>query len=251
MVFEKPFLPSGSLSFFVPCLNEEGNIGRSIDVIMEIMGRTKDMFEIIVVDDASTDASVEEVESYRKRYPDKIGLIKNKFRRGLGRNYFIAAQRARGDYFMLVNGDAAESVETLEKIISLKGQADVIVPYFGKNETRDWGRRLISMAFTKLVNLLNGHNLKYYNGPALHKSENVRTWFAETSGFGYQAELLSRLFDEGITIKEVQVSNSDRDRGVSKAFTVSNILSVANSLFHIFLRRLEKVAFKILEKGGN
>lgn len=236
-----------NISFFVPCLNEEENVARAIDNIVGVMRDRPGSYEIVVVDDASTDRSVEQVQEHRRRYPGtRIELIQNRFCRGLGRNYFIAAHRARGEYFMLVNGDAAEPPQTLRAILSHMGEADAVVPYFGLNDTRTPARRLLSVSFTFLVNLLSGHRLKYYNGPVLHRTENVRTWFAETAGFGYQAELLCRLLDEGITVVEVQVTNSDRERGASKALTLSNLLSVANTLFHIFLRRLERAAFKLL-----
>ena len=240
-------LGDGSVTFFVPCLNEEGNVGRAIDTIVEVMRSRADTYEILVVDDASVDKTVEEVLSRQESYSEvSVKLIQNRFCRGLGHNYFIAAHRASGEYFMLVNGDAAEPAESIRRILALRGQADAIVPYFGLNETRTRPRRALSWGFTRLVNLLGGHRLRYYNGPVLHQTENVWSWFSETAGFGYQAELLCRLLDEGITVAEVQISNSDRDSGFSKAFTLRNILSVANSIFHIALRRLERIAFATL-----
>ncbi|MFQ5915295.1 MAG: glycosyltransferase family 2 protein [Nitrospinota bacterium] len=234
------------VSFFVPCLNEESNIGRTIDTIVGLMQSQGYPYEIVVVDDASVDGSTAEVLGRSERYPQtQIELIQNPFCRGLGRNYFIAAQRGRGKYFMLVNGDAAEPAESIQTILSHMGEADAVVPYFGRNETRTLPRRALSRAFTFLVNVLSGHRLKYYNGPVLHTTENVRMWFSETAGFGYQAELLCRLLGEGISVVEVQIANSDRERGASKAFSITNLLSVANSLFHIFLRRLERGAFSL------
>jgi len=240
------------VSFFVPCLNEEGNVGRTIDRVVEVMeelkGRT---FEILVVDDASSDGSIAEVEDRRQRHPDlRIELIKNRFTRGLGRNYFIAAQRARGEHFMLINGDAAEPIESIRAILARMGEADAVIPFFGLKESRTVGRRVLSRSFTFLVNLLSGHRLRYYNGPVLHRTANVRDWFAETAGFGYQAELLCRLLDEGISVVEVQIGNSDREEGASKALRPANLLSVANSLFHIGLRRAQRGAFKVLGPDG-
>lgn len=229
------------VTLFVPCLNEEGNVGRTLDTIVEVMREFDHPYEVIVVDDASVDGSVTEVLNRRARYPQlRLALIRNRFCRGLGRNYFIAAHRAQGDYFMVVNGDAAEPPESIREILEHVGEADAVVPYFGRRETRTLPRRMLSRVFTALVSLLSGHHLKYYNGPVLHKTENVRMWFSETAGFGYQAELLCRLLDEGISVIEVQIVNSDRNCGFSKAFTLANLLSVANSCFHIFLRRLEQ-----------
>jgi glycosyltransferase involved in cell wall biosynthesis len=202
--------------------------------------------EIIVIDDASTDGTVSEVLERCELYPNAhISLITNPFCRGLGRNYFVAAQRARGEYFMLVNGDAAEPVEAIRLILSHMGKADAIVPYIAETDTRPFMRKLLSRSFTFLVNRLSGHRLKYYNGPVLHKTENVRMWFSETSGFGYQAELLCRLLDEGISVLEVQMAISVRDTGVSKAFRFGNFLAVSNTLFHIFLRRLERLSIRL------
>ncbi|MBI2870545.1 MAG: glycosyltransferase family 2 protein [Candidatus Omnitrophica bacterium] len=235
------------LSFFVPCLNEEGNVGRTIDTIVQVMNERAHSYEIIVVDDASVDGSKAEVMDRRERHPGvRIEIIQNRFVRGLGRNYFIAAQRASGEYFMLVNGDAAEPAESIRTLVSQLGCADAVVPYFGLYESRTWPRRFLSRSFTFLVNFLSGHRLKYYNGPVLHRTENVRVWFSETAGFAYQAELLCRLLDEGISVKEVRIANSSRNRGFSKAFTISNLLSVTNALFHIMLRRLEKFSFRVL-----
>ena len=235
---------AGGVTFFVPCLNEEGNVGRCIDRIAQTMKEMGGAFEIIVVDDASTDGTIAEVEGSRRRHPDvRIELIRNPFTRGLGRNYFVAAQKARHEYYMMLSGDASEPPETLRAILSLKGQADAIVPYYGWKESRTFLRRVLSGSFTFCVNLLSGHRLRYYNGTVLHKTENVQLWYAETSGFGYQAELLCRLLDEGISVKEIQVTNSERQRGGSKALRPKNVLSVSNSLFHIGLRRLVRVVF--------
>jgi dolichol-phosphate mannosyltransferase len=234
-------LAPGSVTFFIPCLNEEGNVGRTIDTIVSLAPELSLVYEIIVVDDASSDGSVNEVLERRQRYPGtRIELIKNPICRGLGRNYFVAAQRAHGEYFMVVNGDAAEPVEALRLILSHKGKADAVVPYLGSNDTRSPARRRVSRLFTLLVNVVSGHRLRYYNGPVLHKAENVRMWFAETTGFGYQAELLCRLLDEGISVEEVQMVINVRDQGVSKAFRFGNFLAVSNTLFHILLRRLER-----------
>lgn len=237
---------TGSITFFVPCLNEEQNVGRVLDTIVEIMGEVGAPYEIIVVDDASVDGTVEKVLERCQHYPQaRISLIKNPFCRGLGRNYFLAAQRARGEYFMTVCGDAADPVEAIRVILSYMGKADAVVPYLGSNDTRPLARRLLSVTFTFLVSLLSGHRLKYYNGPVLHKTENVRMWFSETSGFGYQAELLCRLLDEGISVVQVQMV-TNADQGATKAFKIGNFLSVSNTLLHIFLRRLERLSIRLL-----
>jgi hypothetical protein len=64
----------------------------------------------------------------------------------------------------------------------------------------------------------------------------------ECSGFGYQAELLTRLISEGATYKEIPLVAYDREG--STAITVKNLLSVSHSLMTIALRRMRIVLFE-------
>lgn len=230
------------ISFFVPCLNEEAYVGRAIENIIHVMREFGDPYEILVVDDASKDKTVLEVWDCQARFPHvSIQLVQNPYPRGIGRNYFITAQRATGEYYILVNGNAIDSPESLKTILSHRGEAEAVISYLGKERDQTLFRHFSSWFFTALVNVVSGHRLQYYNGPVLHRTENVRTWFAETSGFGYQAELLSRLLDEGLSFLEVPISNSPRDRSFWRVLRFSKLFSLANTVFHIFLRRLERL----------
>ena len=42
----------GSITFFIPCLNEEGNVGRAIDMLAGVMAGRANQYEIVVFDDA-------------------------------------------------------------------------------------------------------------------------------------------------------------------------------------------------------
>ncbi|HBH96808.1 MAG TPA: hypothetical protein DDX89_03305 [Candidatus Omnitrophica bacterium] len=230
-----------TISFFVPCLNEEGNVGCAIDRLVEAMRETPHTYEILVVDDASTDASVAEVLACQQRHRDvAIELIRNQTCQGLGPNYFATAQRARGEHYMLINGDAVEPADSIRAMLAHLGEAEAIVPYFGSRDARGVNRKLISWVFATLVRLCSGERLRYYNGPVLHKTANIRRHASTAWGFGYQAELLCRLLREGISTVEVHIANVDRTRGLSKAFRWRNILSVAGTLWRVFLTRFNR-----------
>ncbi len=232
------------ISFFVPCYNEEGNIVATFGNIVGAANEVGITYEILLVDDRSKDNSVRVIEDYMRTHPDvPITLVKNEKNMGLGRNYVEGAYISKGKYYMLVNGDAAEPRETISAIIQKLNQADMIVPYFDKKDARKLSRRLLSKCFTFLVDLLSGECLKYYNGPVAHLRINVMRWHADTHGFAYQAEILTRLLMEGATYVEVEVSNVDRDSGITKAFTSQNFLAVSHSLAQIFLRRVRRYLY--------
>ena len=160
------------ISFFVPCYNEEFNIENTLDVIKE--SATSISYEVIVVDDGSTDLTSNNTERYIANNPEmSIRLVKRKKNIGLGANYFESANIANGSYFMLVNGDNVEPVDALKTIISKAGQTDMVIPNFGDGDKREWNRKLLSILFTTIVNFLSGNNIRYYNGTVLHRTENV------------------------------------------------------------------------------
>ncbi|MBT4258908.1 MAG: glycosyltransferase family 2 protein [Nitrospina sp.] len=232
------------ITFFVPCFNEENNIVFSLENIIRASIETGVSYEILLVDDNSQDNTVSVIENYMRTHSDiPITFVKNKKNRGLGRNYVEGAYISKGKYYMLVNGDNAEPLEAIVAIVQKLNLADMIVPYFGKKDARSLGRRKVSSTFTFLVNLFSGHSLKYYNGPVAHLKLNVMRWHADTDGFGYQAEILSRLLMEGASFIEVEISNIDRESGVTKAFSTKNFLAVSHSLFQIFLRRVRSYLF--------
>lgn len=232
------------ITFFVACLDEENNIQATFENIITAVKKFGYTYQILVIDDCSTDRTVEIIEDYIRKHPDiRIDLVKNKENRGLGRNYVDASYLSSGEYFKLVNGDNAEPQESLVAIIGNLGKADMIIPFFGSNDKRNSSRTILSKFFTRLVNFISNNQLAYYNGPVLHKRINIIRWHSDTYGFAYQAEIITRLLEEGATYIEINIVNIPRHEGITKAFRLMNILSVSHSLLQIMIRRMRGILF--------
>jgi len=231
------------VSFLVPCLNEEATVIGTIETIMNAVSRVGCSYEILVFDDGSRDNTAGVVETFQATQPlAPIRLIRNKVNRGLAYNFVEGAFCARGRYYRAVPGDNVEPAETIEQIVRARGAADVIVPHFVEIRNRPLRRTVISKLYTCLVNLASGNRLAYYNGNPLYLRAHVMRFHVECSGFGYQAEFLTRLISEGATYKEIPLVAYDREG--SAAISVKNLLSVAHSLMTIALRRLRIVLFE-------
>lgn len=234
------------ITFFIPCYNEEENIVRTIETIVSAAQETTFKYEILIIDDHSQDKTVDVIEDFMKMHCNiPIQLERNKINCGLGYNYVEGAFLGKGKYYMAVFGDNSEPKESLLTVIKKLGSANIVVPYFGRGDSRPITRVLISRTFVALVNFISGHALRYYNGPVLHLRYNVMRWHSNTLGFAYQAELITQLLDNGASYTEVEIPNCNRKRGVSKAFTFKNFLSISHSLLQIFLRRIRRIFFKI------
>src|SRR5215472_11094283 len=222
------------VSFVVPCLNEEENVLGTIETITRAMERVDCRFEILVFDDGSQDNTSGVVGAYQAANPQApVRLFRNKVNRGLACNFVEGAFQGRGRYYRAVPGDNGELAESLEKIIQARGTADVIVPPLR--------RKIISKLYTHLVNLASGYRLAYYNGNPLYLRAHVLRFHVECTGFGYQAEFLTRLISEGATLTQIPLVSYDREG--STAINIKNLLSVTHSLLSIALRRLRIVLF--------
>jgi len=232
------------LSLFVACYNEEVGIIPTLDTVVAAATEVGISYDIVIMDDCSKDRSVDLIVEYLRTHPDlPITLYVNEVNQGVGANYAEAAFRCRGKYYRMICGDNVESKETLVTIFRRVGEADMIIPYPADTTFRGPFRRAVSRSFTLLVNLLSGYRIRYYNGLAVHYRYNVMRWHSNSHGFGFQADLITRLLDLKATYVEVPVYPNERAGGETKAFKFRNICSVGHTLLEIWIRRLGKLVY--------
>ena len=232
------------LTIVIPCLNEESHIEGALDTVVSAMSEVPYSYEILVIDDASIDQTSQIVEKYIAAHPAiPIRLSKNKQNRGLTRTYVDGAFLGRGTYYRLICGDNVEPKETILAIIGQLGKADMIIPYHSAVDGKPLLRRTLSHLYTSAVSGLSGYRIRYYNGCALHRRYNVMRWGPYSFGFGFQAELITRLLDESATFIEIPVKASHIEKsGHNSALNFRNFLSVGHTLVEIFIRRVRKRA---------
>jgi glycosyltransferase involved in cell wall biosynthesis len=234
------------LTLVIPCLNEEPYIEVTLETTVAAMRELPYSYEILVIDDGSTDGTAPLVEAFADAHPDlPIRLHRNPRNRGLTRSYVDGSFIARGQYYRMVCGDNSEPKETLIAVFRQLGKADMIIPYYevlhGKPRHRQW----ISRFYTTLVNTFSGYRFHYYNGLALHLRYNVMRWGPYSFGFGFQAELITRLLDEGATYIEIPVIGTHREKDKkNSALNLRNYLSVGHTLLEIIIRRIRKGTFQ-------
>lgn len=203
-------------------------------------------FEVLIYDDCSSDRSAEIIKQYlaENNLEPQFKLFVNDRNRGIGNNYFTAAEIGRGEYFLIIHGDSPNAAKEAVKTLSLMGKADIIVPYYEtrvfrlkyNRDHRTFTRRFLSVSFAYMVRLLSGSNLRYFNGLVLHKRNNVLINRVETYGLGFMPELLCKnLKNPDITYLEVRQTNYTAEKIGTTAFRPKSIVSVLKSLFRIFI----------------
>jgi dolichol-phosphate mannosyltransferase len=219
-----------SLSIIIPAYNESENIIDTLENVTRALEPLPVRHEILVIDDGSTDATAALVTSNLNRFP-AVRLLVNERNMGFGWSYRRGVDAASLDHIVMVHGDNAWGHETLREFFSRVGEADVIVGY-----TRDmWGTRtktrtLISKAYTLAVNLITRRRLKYYNGLQIHAAPVLKSLRIQSSGYGFQSEVLVKSLRRARTVIEVPMDLIEREKGESKAFRLKNVVDVFRTL---------------------
>jgi dolichol-phosphate mannosyltransferase len=223
-------LSDRSLSIVIPAYCEAENIVGTLENVTTALAPLAIPHEILVIDDGSTDGTGAVVTANLARFPN-VTLLVNDRNRGFGWTYRRGVESAALAHIVMVHGDNAWGAETLRDFFSRVGEADLIVGY-----TRDmWGSRtisrtIISKTFTLLVNLITRRWLKYYNGLQIHQAPVLKSLRIESTGYGFQAEVLVKALRSVRTVVQVPMDLTERAKGESKAFRVRNVVDVLRTL---------------------
>jgi glycosyltransferase involved in cell wall biosynthesis len=219
-----------SLSIIIPAYNESENIIATLENVTRALEPLSFKHEILVIDDGSSDATAALVTANLNRFP-AVRLLVNERNMGFGWSYRRGVDAASLDHIVMVHGDNAWGHETLHEFFSHVGEADVIVGY-----TRDmWGARtftrtLISKGYTFVVNLITRRRLRYYNGLQIHPAAVLKSLRIQSSGYGFQSEVLVKSLRRARTVIEVPMDLIEREKGESKAFRLKNVVDVLRTI---------------------
>lgn len=156
-------------SFLVPVYNVELYLQQCLD---SLVNQNFNDFEIVLIDDGSTDKSGEICEEYRKRYPDIINVIHKK-NEGLLLARRTAIKKALGDYYIFIDSDdfvETRMLQEFDRIIS-KYDPDMIVYHLDRFDGREYSKfRDTLYSSDRLIN--ENEKEDYYRATLLHSISN-------------------------------------------------------------------------------
>jgi glycosyltransferase involved in cell wall biosynthesis len=111
------------LSVVVPLLNEEESLRELFTLIDETMRRTKMPYEVIFVDDGSTDKSFEVLTALHVEHPRIVKAIR--FRRNFGKSAALSAgfKEAQGEYIITMDADLQDDPNEIPSLIETLGDS--------------------------------------------------------------------------------------------------------------------------------
>lgn len=218
------------LTILIPCLNEEKTIGICIKKAKEFIEKNKIEAEILIVDNGSTDNSIQ----IAKKLETRIIFVKEK---GYGNALIQGTKAAKGKYIIM--GDADDSYNFLELdefIRKLDDGYDLVIGnrFKGKMEKgamkvlhRYIGTPLISMIARKR------HKIKIYDincGLRAYDRKKIIRTNCTSSGMEYASEMVIKAQKNNLKICEIPINFYKDKRGRS-----SHLNTISDGIRHLKL----------------
>ena len=155
----EPGVSDNRFALVVPTLNEAGNIGRILPELTEALHSTQLDYEIIVVDDGSTDGTVEQVKEWSKRDP-RIRVLSRSGERGLAGAVLYGWSQSQANLLGVIDADLQHPPELLPELLQLAERNDVVIGsrYAKRDGLKGWNpvraavSRLSTLAASPLIN---------------------------------------------------------------------------------------------------
>ena len=200
------------LSVVIPIYNEEENIGPLIEEILPVLRKTGRTYEIICVDDASTDNSFSVLQQMEKRY-EEIRVVRHRVNCGESAAGATGFAHARGDIIITIDGDQQNDPADIPLLLKEMGNADAVCGVRRKRED-DWVKRASSRIANGFRNWITGDII----ADAGCTFRALRTSaLREVPVFNGMHRFLPTLLRfQGYRVREVLVNHRPRTRGKSK-----------------------------------
>ena len=150
-----------TLSIVIPVFNEEENIPILADEIRRALEPQGIVYEVIAVDDGSTDGSWARLEAVRAADPRWILVA---LRRNFGQTAALSAgfDHARGEVIVPLDGDLQNDPADIPRLLALAAEYDIVSGWRKNRQDRLLSRRLPSLLANWLISKVTGIHLHDY-----------------------------------------------------------------------------------------
>lgn len=201
------------LSIIVPAYNEEDAISETISNINRILTDRKISFELLIVDDGSTDSTLEMAKK-----SEVAKVIKHPINKGYGAALKTGILNARGDWILIIDADGTYPVETIPTLYEYCKDYDMVVgARNGKDVHIPLIRRPGKFILSKMANYLTGVKIPDLNsGFRIFKKEIALKFFNILPlGFSFTTTITIACLSYGYSVKYVSTDYKERT-GTSK-----------------------------------
>lgn len=213
-------------SVVIPMKNEEGNVVALIDELQPVMDNLKESWELLCIDDGSTDKTLALLNEQAKHKP-YLRVIAFDGNFGQSSAFDAGFKLARGEWIITLDGDRQNDPTDIPKLLAACADADLVC---GIRQKRNdpWLKRVTSYLANQIRGRLckdgmrdTGCSLKIYRKACL---QHIKM-------FHGMHRFLPALFTiEGFRLKQIPVNHRERIQGKTKYSLFNRSFAIADML---------------------
>lgn len=219
------------ISIILPVFNEEENLASTLDHSFQLITKYKSIqFEIIAINDGSTDKSLEILRKY------KIKIINHTQKQGYGASLKDGIKNSKYDNLIILDADGSYPPFELYRILQYRGPAPLRIGtrknYYSliRHVVNKMLAFLASLLFRRWISDLNS-GMRLFRKPLIQQL-NYNSW---PNGFSFTTTMTLSTVIRNIPIKEIPIRSEPR-KGSSKAINIRlglNILRIILKFFRL------------------
>jgi glycosyltransferase involved in cell wall biosynthesis len=234
-------------SVVIPLFNEEENLRPLHSRLHSVLESLSSPYEIIFVDDGSTDTSPEILKKLSQNHP-AVRFISFRVNKGQSTALYAGFRASRGEWIITLDADLQNPPEEIPKLWELRNEADFITGI--REKRRDTLLRKISSRIAKYFRSFTLGDTTQDTGCSLRmfKSEVVENlpYFRNFHRF---FTFLAR--EAGFRVREVPLEHNERRFGTSKYTTLGRAKEGIFDLIGVFWLKRRLINYEIKGKTDN
>jgi glycosyltransferase involved in cell wall biosynthesis len=221
-----------SLSVVIPMYNEEAYVERSVAAARAVLEEMGGDWEIVIVDDASTDGTGARADALA-RADARVRVLHNPVNRRLGGTLRAGYAAATKDLVFYTDADLPIDFGQLPRAVRLLEyqQADLLAGYRFDRTSEGLHRALYTIGYHVLIRLLFGLRIRDVNFAfKLFRRSLLQRIELKSEGSFIDAELLLRARQAGAVMIQLGLDYFPRTRGPSKLSSVGVIAAILREM---------------------
>ena len=225
-----------SFSIVIPAYNEAETLRQVFERCHAVLRECTDDYEIIILDDGSTDETGAIAEALRQEHPDFVQVITHQTNRGIAVTFEELYKAGTKQYIFDVPADGEFPPEALREIVPMLSEYDVVICKRDRLKGYTLYRRIVSFFNRLLPRILFGVDL-YDPGSAKCRKREVVTEISVTSkGMYVEQERLIHAERRGYRLGKLDVLPEPRKTSSGAGARISNVTLAVIDLFCLWVR---------------
>jgi glycosyltransferase involved in cell wall biosynthesis len=211
------------LSVFFPAYNDSGTIASMVIAAVKTAGRLTPDFEVLIIDDGSTDTTAEVADEMARLYPE-VHVIHHPRNRGYGGALRTGFGSATKEVIFYTDGDAQYDAREMARLWEKMTDEVDLVNGYKISRSDPLHRRVVGRIYHHLVRLFFGLKVRDVDCDfrMMRRSIFDRVRLEKASGV-ICLEMMKKIQDAGFRIAEVPVHHYHRAYGKSQFFNFARV----------------------------